>query len=75
MKTKDKKKRNRRTRYENKHKLLTQDVQTQDVTNNTIQTVVPAITGKTHEGKVVPSPKIKHQSKHNCYYGIAALYR
>jgi hypothetical protein len=63
MNKKEKKTRNRRTRYENKHKLLTQDVQTQDVTNNTIQTVVPAITGKTHEGKVVPSPKIKHQSK------------
>jgi hypothetical protein len=63
MKTKDnKKKRNRRTRYENKHKLLTQDVQTQDVKNSTTHTVVPALKSKTHGGKLVPSPNIKDQS-------------
>ena len=64
MKTKDNKKRNRRTRCENKnkHKLLTQDVQTQDVNNSTTHTVVPASKSKTHGGKLLSSPSVKDQS-------------
>jgi hypothetical protein len=64
MITKDKKKkRNRRTRCENKHKLLTQDVQTQDVNRSKLPTVVPATTSKTHGLKLVSSTNYKDHGK------------
>jgi hypothetical protein len=55
-----------------KHKLLTPDVKTQDVKNSLKQTAVPALTGKTHEGEMVPSLKTKHQTKDASLLHMAA---
>ena len=63
MNKKANKKRNRRTRYEKKHKLLTQDVQTQDVKKSKLPTVVPATTSKTHGLKLVSSTNSKDHNK------------